>query len=147
MVEFHAFMDNDNNYIIKELAIVSNHFFSVTVFKPPYSFEGLNSKAQRTARWLQRHHHCIRWGEGGVTYNEDLIRILCKPFAILYTKGLEKAKFLRRFHRNVLEVDSQCKVSERVDFNCVLSKHNKKDSKCALRSAKCYYDCLKSVCV
>ncbi|KAG8305428.1 hypothetical protein J6590_070251 [Homalodisca vitripennis] len=44
----------------------------------------------RTARWLERHFHNIKWEEGGIEYDEELIRALCKPFATVYTKGLEK---------------------------------------------------------
>lgn len=45
MVEFYAFVDNDNNCTIKELAIVSDQFFIVTVFKPLYDLKFLNYKA------------------------------------------------------------------------------------------------------
>ncbi|KAG8324406.1 hypothetical protein J6590_092986 [Homalodisca vitripennis] len=44
----------------------------------------------RTVRWLERHFHNIKWEEGGIEYDEELIRALCKPFATVYTKGLEK---------------------------------------------------------
>ncbi|KAG8310163.1 hypothetical protein J6590_069349 [Homalodisca vitripennis] len=34
----------------------------------------------RTARWLERHFHNIKWEEGGIEYDEGIIRALCKPF-------------------------------------------------------------------
>lgn len=142
VVEFQAFQDNDGKFIVKELAIVSERFQSFTLFSAPYNFSVLNDKAQRSARWLQSHYHCIRWDECGIPYNVDTIRTLCTPFAILFTKGLEKALFLRQFHPCVMELPREEKFSG-YDLKCLLPQHNiNVNSKCALKNAKCYYDSL-----
>lgn len=132
IVEFHGFKDNDNTFIVKELAIVGKSYRTQIVFKPPYDFNFLNNKMKRTARWLSRHFHHIKWEEGDIVYSEELIQYLCKPFAVLHTKGLEKANFLRKFHSNVKEIDERLNVNNIECTACILPQHNKKIMKIAL---------------
>ncbi|KAG8334559.1 hypothetical protein J6590_087476 [Homalodisca vitripennis] len=91
----------------------------------------------RTARWLERHFHNIKWEEGGIEYDEELIRALCKPFATVYTKGLEKVNFLSSFHNNVVDrnvVESQEAIVS--DTHCILPQHNSGFTyACALKKA------------
>lgn len=103
VVEFQAFKDNNNGFIVKELAVVSDSFCCQLIFRPPYDIYTLNEKMRRTARWLTRHHHRIRWDDGKIPYDEGIIRNLCSPFNLIYSKGLEKVTFLKRFHSNVQE--------------------------------------------
>lgn len=145
VVEFHAFTDNTNRYIIKEFVLVHNGFQCQLIFDPPYSFNSLNYKMQRTARWLTCRCHHVKWDEKGVPYDESLIKFLCKPFPVIYTKGLEKTKFLREFHTDVRDIAQYCVTapSEPVVVNCMLTRHKHDlNSKCALRSALHYHDCL-----
>ncbi|KAG8274806.1 hypothetical protein J6590_099659 [Homalodisca vitripennis] len=91
----------------------------------------------RTARWLERHFHNIKWEEGGIEYDEGIIRALCKPFVTVYAKGLEKVEFLSNFHNNVVDrniVDS--KVTIVSDTHCILPQHNSGFTyACALKKA------------
>ena len=139
VVEFHGFKDNENRFVIKELAVVSDLFQWQLVFAPPYSKCRLNSKMQRTARWLTRHFHRIDWDDGVIPYNEHLIRTLCKTFPVIYTKGLEKATFLKQFHPDVREIDCTTSCNDNgCDIGCVLPQHSDVNSKCALRNALLY---------
>lgn len=138
VVEFHGFKDNQNRFIVKEFAIVSKYFQSHLVFDAPFSELYLNNKMLRTARWLTRHFHFIKWGEQGIAYDEELIRALCKPFTILYTNGSEKMKFLKEFHFNVEDIKKPYTHSSGLNVTCILPQHNK-GGKCALRSAKALY--------
>ncbi len=150
VVHFQAFSDNDNRFIVKELAIVGDNFLTQIVFDAPYDFFKLNPKMQRSARWLSRHYHKIKWTEGsGVPYNEDLIRILCKPFSTIYTKGVEKANFLRQFHPDVREVKKHCQCVKHDLYigvksktvKCFLKCHSTTDAMCAVQAAYKYYRC------
>jgi hypothetical protein len=137
VVEFHGFKDNDNRFIVKELAIVGRNFQSQIVFKSPFSFYYLNSKMRRTARWLTRNFHHIKWDDTGVPYDEQIIRDLCKTFKVIYTKGLEKAEFLREFHHNVREIDWD--RGEPGEVQCLLPQHRGSScGRCALQSAKSF---------
>ena len=134
VVEFHGFKSNSNRFIVKELAIVGKSFQLQIVFKPPYSKDRLSEKMQKTAQWLTLYFHYITWEEGDVRFSKNLIRSLCKPFGVLYTKGREKAEFLRQFHSNVLEIDERLKVNDAgvVIVDCILDKHKKIKVKDAL---------------
>lgn len=138
VVEFQGFKDNNNRFIVKELAITGDSFQCHLLFKPPYNFEKLNSKMRRTARWLTRHYHCIRWEDGTLPYDENLIRTLCMPFNIIYTKGNEKADFLQMFHSNVRDV-SVISI-EKCNVRCMHPLHGSTHDKCALRRACMIYD-------
>jgi hypothetical protein len=139
-IEFQSFIGNNNRYIVKELAIVSDSFRCQLLFKPPYEFERLNDKMRRTARWLARHYHLIRWESGEMRYNEGMIKLLCKPFKVIYTTGDEKARFLRKFHPRVVDVYLNSVFSS-VNFNCenneqcIYPAHNSTHERCALHRA------------
>jgi len=142
VAEFHGFKDNQNRFVIKEFAIVSRYFHVHLIFEAPYDESCLNSKMQRTARWLARHLHFIKWNSRGIPYDEELIRALCKPFTTLYTNGSEKAKFLKEFHGHVEDIKGSNAQSLSLNVTCILPQHNR-GGKCALRSAKVLY---KSMC-
>lgn len=144
VVEFHAYYDNRDKYVVKELAIVSDHFRVHIVFKPPYERSVLGPKAQRTARWLRRHMHKIDWDEGGVNYDESLISDLCRHFDTVYTRGLDKARFLRMFHRDVSELPGTRGGGGLLeDAQCPLPQHSDVSVPCALHDAIRGYKSLK----
>lgn len=139
VVEFQAFQDNDNRFIIKELAVVGGSLNCQIIFKPPYGVASLNDKMRRTARWLTRHHG-IRWDDGSIPYNESLITALCIPFKVIYTKGREKAEFLRGFHPNVREIVGPS-ISDLyiTSVDCIMGYH-KKCALCAACTLQGYLD-------
>lgn len=145
VVEFHGFKDNNNRFVIKEFAVVSKHFKTVVIFDAPYSKNLLNAKMLKTAHWLSRNFHYIKWEERGIPYDEDLIRAICKPFLVIYTSGLEKANYLREFHFNVKQIPENIKSSKcTAQSTCILLQHNSLVAKCAVRSASCLYDLIAS---
>lgn len=153
VVEFHAFQGNKRTFIVKELAIVAKSFQCQIVFQPPFPKEKLNPKKLTTARWLEDNYHKISWDEGDFPYRANMIRTLCNPFTVIYTRGREKAEFLRKFHNDVRELDDlpcneinglcSCKGTHR--FSCSLPQHNSADDckvKCAMFAAKCRFEIL-----
>jgi len=137
VVEFQGFKDNNNKFIVKELAVVSKCFQSQIIFTSPYNQSLLNSKMIRTNRWLTRHYHHIHWDDDGVPFRADLISALLKPFSIVYTKGLEKKEFLKEFHDNAVEITSSCTDNCIYDVKCLLGLHNN----CALKNAVHFFNC------
>lgn len=139
IVEFHGFKDNHNRFVVKEFAIVSKYFQTHFIFNAPYSESLLNSKMLSTARWLTCNFHFMKWNDEGIPYNEELIKVLCSPFSVLYTKGGEKVKFLKEFHFNVQDIEESLTRSSGLKVTCILPQHNDYSGKCALRSAKGFY--------
>lgn len=146
VIEFQGFYGNDDKFIIKELAIVSDSFQTQILFKSPYCRSTLDNKQQRTARWLIRHLHGIKWSVGSVEYNESLIRLLCSNFNTIYTKGYDKVRFFKQFHPNVYELPSTKSHSPTNDddvITCLLPQHNNNNRfKCALKNAHFEYKIL-----
>ncbi|KAG8289615.1 hypothetical protein J6590_100821 [Homalodisca vitripennis] len=139
--------------LFKELAIVGNSFQCQIIFKPPFPREQLSAKNRTTAHWLEDNYHKISWEEGDYPYRANVLRTLCKPFAVIYTRGLEKAEFLRKFHGDVRELDDivceeagnpcSCKTTHR--FACSLPQHTSTEDpnvKCAMIAAKCRFEIL-----
>lgn len=141
VVEFHAFQSNSNEFILKELAIVSDWSVTVIVFSAPYSKCKLNCKMIKTANWLEKHYHGIPWSQKGVTFSTKMMKTLLIPFDIIHTKGLEKFKFLSRFHNNVHEISfdtNKAKYSGCL-HNCILAQHHDVSYNCALRNATQFF--------
>lgn len=101
IVEFQAFADDSDDFIIKELAIIDlcTHVTYYFLFKPPHSFKLLHRKAARTNKWLMNHYHHIEWKEGFVDYSEleNILTQYCSKFTLIHTTGRKKTAFLQRF--------------------------------------------------
>lgn len=138
VIEFQGFKDNNNDFIIKELAIVGDSIQCQFIFKAPYSFNQLNYKMRRTARWLTRHYHYIHWDDGIITYNNKIIRTLCKQFDIIYTSGNEKTTFLQKYHPNVQ--DKALNIIKENNIRCIIPSHGVTHEQCALHRACTIYD-------
>ena len=69
----------------------------VGVFFPPFPWKELSFKNKKTAAWLTRHYHGLRWDSGELPYSslELILTSLFASYNIIYTKGLEKNKFFR----------------------------------------------------
>ena len=149
VVEFQAFYDNDDNFIVKEFAIVSQNCKIHMIFRPPFKKSFLTPKAQRTARWLTRHFHRIPWEtEEGVGYDTDLFRVLCGAFRVVYTNGQDKVRFLEQFHYNVRDMSTPDKYNTDDDHEvqCTLPQHQDIQVPCALHNALKGYKSTRDIC-
>lgn len=109
VVEFQAFRGVHNEFILKEIAAVdvSTGRFVVVLFAPPCERVRLHPKIQKTNDWLMKHYHRIHWNDGTVPY-KDMVSILTQMFSnftVVYTKGLEKANFLRQYYNHGAVID------------------------------------------
>lgn len=139
VVEFHGFKDNENKFVIKELAIVSKYFQTHLVFSAPYSKSNLNAKARKTVNWLANYFHFMKWNDEGIPYDEEWIRTLCSQFSTLYTRGEEKVGFLKLYHDNVLNILEPSSRSLAPKVTCIIPQHKGLGAKCAMRSAQAIY--------
>jgi hypothetical protein len=150
VVEFEAFQSNAKEFIVKELAVTGVldplTDTAVVVFKPPYERVILNHNARKVANWLVEYHHGIDWDEGDVEYTQlhDIVVDVCHPYSVVYTKGLEKANFLRTFHNNVIDMNIMNAPQYDNNFNipleCPVRRHKGRsdDYKCALKKSIFY---------
>lgn len=146
VVEFHAFRGNNNEFIVKELVLVNVNagFYTQLFFKPPYERTNLDEQREKQAEWLENHYHCIKWEYGDLKYSLDTIKSLCSYFTIIYTKGLEKCRFLQQFHDNVRLIPDNAPKLTVYDTKVYCPVHPiSKTARCALQTALFYADWLR----
>ena len=114
VVEFEGFQLNPYDFIIKELAfyVVDYGYHWLWNFLPPFPWNELSAKNKKTAAWLTRNCHGLRWESGDLPYSslEFILTSLLTSYNTIYTKGLEKTVFLeRKTGRKILNLN---------DLNC-----------------------------
>lgn len=141
IIEFQAFRGNEDEFIVKELVIfdmvkcVTYTFF----FKPPYNFNKLKTKAKITNNWLSRYFHNIEWNEGFISFDslDGIMRHFCKMFNKIFTRGLEKAIWIKKYSTaKVYNIAIDKAFNIRYGALCSYARCNKHaDSHCALKNA------------
>jgi len=100
VVDIQAFLDDHNEFIVKELTIVDVQTKAMQhwIFKPPYSFRCLQNGSQRTNRWLSKYYHKLDWTLGDVSYSQlpIILEYLNRNYCIIFVKGEKKKKLLER---------------------------------------------------
>src|SRR5436190_12693072 len=141
VIEFQAFKDNNDKFIVKELAIVDlySHILYHFLFKPPFSFNSLNSKARRTNRWITNYFNHIFWLDGFVSYNklDSIMYRFCSKFKTIYTNGEEKRRWIQMFTTNIVEnhpISKEFPAPKDVDCLAVSGEKHAK-SNCATKNA------------
>lgn len=146
VIEFHGFKGKtEEEFVIKELALVSeNNQYTLLHFHNKIDKSSLEKTYRRTVTWLEKNYHFIDWEYGTLTYSDEMMRGLCSHFKIIYTKGLEKKKFLSRFHNNVKELPLALPKLKVYDERLPCPAHSNKTVHCALQSGVHYMELLKS---
>lgn len=97
-VELLYFYDSDNNIIPKELACLTGDGCQLErhLFKQPFDLNILSEKQQNTAAWLSKKYHGLKWtsGETSLECFSTIFKKCCSDYSTIYSKGLEKCKFL-----------------------------------------------------
>lgn len=153
VVEFEAFQCENGQFIVKELAITDvEHCTSrVVILKPPFERSRLSTKYKRVAEWLVNYYHGISWNEGTVDYKQlqSILHDVSKTYSTIYTKGLEKTRFLSDFHKKVIDLNDMNvskydnTLNDDTLHRCEVKKHNYSVLSnfiynCALRKAEHY---------
>lgn len=150
VIEFQAFRNNENSFVIKELALLelSNGVVRYFIFKPPFPLRSLLLNQYRTNKWLTKSFHHISWEEGSIDYTEleNIMVHYCNQFKKIYTSGDEKRRFIQKFTNYPV---ISCYMPKQIDLNkhkiCGVQNEKHKDSKnCALFRAYCLASTLSS---
>lgn len=144
VIEFQAFRNNENNFIIKELVVLdlATGIVSYFIFKPPFPLRSLFLKQYKTNKWLSSYFHHISWDEGFIDYSEleNIMFHYCSQFKIIYTSGDEKTRFIQRYTTSPVIC---CRMPKKNDFHnhrvCIGIKQEKHNisKNCALIKAHC----------
>jgi hypothetical protein len=116
ILDFQGFKNVQNEFIVKELAIVSTdgQFYELQLFQPPCDFNELPQHLQKQVVWLEKQYHGLYWGSGCKNYNslKDVFRGIVIDGNV-YVKGRDKKKFIEN-----LLVDFQVNVINLEDLGC-----------------------------
>lgn len=96
-VDIQGFKDENNKFILKELAILSTeNEFQHFIVKPPYEFKNLPTAQQNQVRWLCKNHYNFKWESGFISL-DNLVQHLSLVLSgkIIYVKGTEKIAWLK----------------------------------------------------
>lgn len=141
VIEFQAFRNNEDRFIIKELSFLdlSTNVVNYFLLKPPFPFKKLNSKSYKTNTWLTKYLHHIQWEEGFTHYKEleSIMYHYCQQYDEIYTTGDEKAKWIRMFSTSDV-TNITLKKDFATDLNCLcmgVKSSQHKTGNCALSRA------------
>lgn len=100
IVDIQGFKTETNEFIIKEIAILSNKKIQVYLIKAPFPFYDLTKQERRQVNWIERNRQ-IYWSEGDIPYSKHqyLIANILKEKCV-YTKGMEKVMWLKNITNN-----------------------------------------------
>ena len=138
IVDFQAFKDDCNNFILKEISILSVHsnVSMHCIIKSPFDLEELSSKKQREVKWLTDYHHGIKWKAGYINPDDAIQSLLdtTEDASLILSKGSERTSFLKKVTKKpILNLDEihcpPAKFLPTVDsyFMCMLREHSMKN--------------------
>lgn len=148
IVDLQGFKDDNNKFIVKEVAIATKYQTQTFLVKPPYSYYYLTDTEKKRVQWLQRNRG-IYWSEGYIDFKEfQRIIVAYLEHKTIFTKGFEKIQWIKELCPNCEVLDLSEKLrekgysnftpiyekccSESVSYNCVFHKKY-----CALKNVTC----------
>lgn len=110
IVDFQAFKDNCNNFIVKECAVTSPDYCFIQhwIIAPPYDFYTLSSQKRKEAIWLQLNYHGLKWSDGGIKYSVFLneLQKVCSKGIRIFAKGSDKCDWLKVIlNTNIIDLE------------------------------------------
>lgn len=113
IVDVQGFKNDQNKFIIKEIAILSNNQMYAFLVRPPYPFYNLTSSERRQVSWIERNRK-VYWSEGFVPYlnfksSTQIANILKNK--CIFTKGIEKVLWIK-------DICEHNKVYNLEDYDC-----------------------------
>lgn len=101
VVDLQGFKDDSNNFIVKELGVLTKNIKFHDIIKSSDDFNVLSSTAKKSIEWLSSFHHGLQWDDGYISVDE--LRKTLEPILqnkIIYVKGKEKMRWLQNIMFN-----------------------------------------------
>ncbi|KMQ82968.1 hypothetical protein RF55_21313 [Lasius niger] len=140
VLDLQGFQLSPHSFVVKELSCVDEYgYYALWTFKPPYAWDTISPRRQRSYDWVTRNHHGLAWTHGDIPYKalKSVLKQIFETYTCLYVKGLEKTKFLKTFTKmdivNLEELPKPLPVSR---LTCPL--HTTDSFSCALKKEHSY---------
>lgn len=122
IVDVQGFKTDSNDFIVKEIAMQCGRNVLVLLVKPPFPFYNLTKTERNQVCWIERNRFFF-WNEGFIPYTnyKNYIVNYLKNKPIIYVKGTEKVKWIRKILDSDINVDDDQKCFNIVnieDFGC-----------------------------
>lgn len=153
VVDFQAFKSMCNEFILKEVVITScnscvTHHYMV---RPPFPFDTITPALRRIVSDFTKHVHGIPWDSGFIQHNEieKLMFFYLKDASVVYIRGSERARFLKRMlpaKVTVVDLDSFEDIKDAVDVRarCRWGSERHEQLRCSYRKAMKYRNWLRN---
>lgn len=111
IVDLQGFKTDDNQFIVKEIAVSFNDQLQHLLVLPPFPLHNLSPDERKQVWWIQRNRK-IYWNKGFIPYRDYLMHV--EDFLsdkTIYCKGLEKLHWIKSqfIHSDVINLeDMQC---------------------------------------
>lgn len=133
-------------FIPKEICVLINKETHCFHIKAEKCFRSFPEKYRKIINWASKKYHGMPWESGNVNMTEAKIKIqaLIAGETFVYTKGLEKARFLRDFLGcQIIELSKfGCPSLRKRDYKNECGHHQTPNSHCAIDSARFLLDFL-----
>lgn len=100
VVDVQGFRDAQNGFAVKEVSVLAlnRDHIGHWVATPPCAFTDLPANICAQNNYLSRRHHGIEWFDGDIQEKQIYrkLRAVARSARMIYTRGEEKAKLLRR---------------------------------------------------
>lgn len=96
LLDIQGFQLDNNEFIVKELAIRIGQQLNHYLFKPPIPFNKLTDRERRTVSYVERKIHGLRYSSGYMEYTELRKILHAINVDTIYVKGHQKYRFLRQ---------------------------------------------------
>lgn len=96
IVDLQGFKNDSNDFIVKEVSVITKNLRFNEIIKPLCEFENLSVAAQTAANWLTFNYHGFKWNDGYITVSE-LVKTIDPILKdkIIFVKGEEKVRWLQ----------------------------------------------------
>lgn len=144
-VDLQGFKNDNNGFIVKELALATNEYTQIFLIKPPFPYRCLTSSEKKCVKWIENNLG-YRWADGHIDFIQ--FKRIIVPYLenkLVFVKGLEKSKWIKDLCdictvKNIEDIGCPSLMqlfktynSQFIDFSCVTHKTNY----CALRNVLC----------
>lgn len=100
IVDFQGFRGINNEFILKEIAVLFNGHHQHFILTPPFNSNLLPLSLKRQAHWLHQNHHGFSWDGGDIDIRRVKAFLREKIENVVYVKGTEKKYWLQNLINN-----------------------------------------------